>query len=311
MESTKIEDLNQHLDSVHAQDSEEKNRHGKKIRMDYDEQYTLCPRSECGIAVALTEYEDHLLAHSLQDSDIQSSSRKQSDEGYYKQGVRFLEKMVDSNRMQVGEYLKQKARLLESTKGGIDDNKTRTCGIIEYLRNFYSNDGKKEVILCLPVDHFSSNYADFGWGCGYRNIQMLLSCLMGCSQYKSVLFSEIPSVTELQSYIERAWKKGFDVEGASQLGNCLHNTKKWIGATEIASLFLSKHVWCKLVDFSKASDDGTHPKLFQWVSDYFKGLKTTHHQSSAMPSLTFPPLYLQHDGVESDTKIIKSKTRIN
>ena len=32
---------------------------------------------------------------------------------------------------------------------------------------------------------------------------------------------------------------GFDAQGAEQLGNKLHNTSKWIGATEIAVLLRS------------------------------------------------------------------------
>lgn len=50
------------------------------------------------------------------------------DEGYYKQGMRYLEKMVDTNRMPVGEFYMQRAQLLECVNTGVDDKKTRTCG---------------------------------------------------------------------------------------------------------------------------------------------------------------------------------------
>ena len=35
---------------------------------------------------------------------------------------------------------------------------------------------------------------------------------------------------------------GFDAQGAEQLGNKLHNTSKWIGATEIAVLLRSLRI---------------------------------------------------------------------
>ena len=43
---------------------------------------------------------------------------------------------------------------------------------------------------------------------------------------------------------------------------------------------------CKLLDFHTPSGpDGTHPKLFQWVKEYFE-----------KPAVFRPPLYLQHQG---------------
>ena len=45
-------------------------------------------------------------------------------------------------------------------------------------------------------------------------------------------------------------------------------------------------VRCKLLDFHRPTHhDGTHPRLFQWVKDYF--VKQTGFK---------PPLYLQHQG---------------
>ncbi len=42
---------------------------------------------------------------------------------------------------------------------------------------------EKEVFLCGPIDHFNVlQGADRGWGCGYRNIQMLASYIMYQSQ---------------------------------------------------------------------------------------------------------------------------------
>ena len=37
--------------------------------------------------------------------------------------------------------------------------------------------GVAQTFLCSVVDHHSASYGDKGWGCGYRNLQMLMSSL--------------------------------------------------------------------------------------------------------------------------------------
>lgn len=84
-----------------------------------------------------------------------------------------------------------------------------------------------------------------------RNMQMLLSCLLRHDTYYehlqqlwripemkeiSTTGQNMPSISRLQRAIEWAWKLGFDVQGCEQLGGRLHNTRKWIGATEVVAL---------------------------------------------------------------------------
>lgn len=70
------------------------------------------------------------------------------------------------------------------------------------------------------------------------------------------------------------------------MGSRLHNTRKWIGATEVVTLLSSMRIKCQLVDFHRPTGaDGTHPELFAWVVDYFQ----SDHEF-------LPPLYLQHQG---------------
>lgn len=47
-----------------------------------------------------------------------------------------------------------------------------------------------------------------------------------------------------QAWIERAWKRGFDAEGASQLGWRLVGSTKWIGAGECVALLRSFGASC-------------------------------------------------------------------
>lgn len=61
---------------------------------------------------------------------------------------------------------------------------------------------------------------------------MMCSGLMSNEAYKSVLFEGrgyIPSIPVIQAFIEQAWARGFDEEGAKQLGFSLSGGKKWIG----------------------------------------------------------------------------------
>lgn len=51
--------------------------------------------------------------------------------------------------------------------------------------------------------------------------------------------SGIPHVYQAQQWIEEAWRHGYDPLGASQLDYQVVDTEKWIGATEVAVLFLA------------------------------------------------------------------------
>ncbi|CAG9130765.1 unnamed protein product [Plutella xylostella] len=75
-----------------------------------------------------------------------------------------------------------------------------------------------KTYLCSAVDHYASTYGDRGWGCRYRNMQMLLSSLLRSPVYAPLLAGAagggggVPSVPALQVMVERAWQRGFDVQ---------------------------------------------------------------------------------------------------
>lgn len=115
----------------------------------------------------------------------------------------------------------------------------------------------------------------------------------------------MPSISRLQKLVEAAWAQGFDLQvgshsasvssvvsanafisqGSEQLGCKLHNTRKWIGATEVVTVLSWLRINCQLVDFHRpTSSDGRHPELFNWVLRYFDEQRQQ------------PPLYLQHQG---------------
>lgn len=54
--------------------------------------------------------------------------------------------------------------------------------------------------------------------------------------------SAMPSISRLQACVEWAWSQGFDTQGSEQLGGCLVNTRKWIGATEVVTVLSSLRI---------------------------------------------------------------------
>ena len=47
--------------------------------------------------------------------------------------------------------------------------------------------GAAQLHTAANTDHYASSYGDKGWGCGYRNLQMVLSCLLHNSHFRDVL----------------------------------------------------------------------------------------------------------------------------
>ncbi|KAL7300592.1 hypothetical protein TKK_0006585 [Trichogramma kaykai] len=63
--------------------------------------------------------------------------------------------------------------------------------------------------------------------------------------------------------IKGAWAQGFDIiQGAEQLGGKLVNTRKWIGATEVATLLSSLRFKCQLMDFLRSIKEDSKPPFY-------------------------------------------------
>ncbi|KAM8789281.1 zinc finger-containing ubiquitin peptidase 1 isoform 2-T3 [Rhynchonycteris naso] len=217
--------------------------------------------------------------------------------GYKQQQLQSMEREVNSGRMHPSEFHRRKADMMESLALGIDDGKTKTSGIIEALHRYYQNAAPdvRHVWLSTVVDHFHSSFGDKGWGCGYRNFQMLLSSLLQNDAYDDCLKGmSVPCIPKIQSMIEDAWREGFDPQGACQLNNRLQGTKAWIGACEIYTLLTSLRVKCHIVDFHKSTGPlGTHPRLFEWILNYYS---SEREGSPKVVCTSKPPIYLQHQG---------------
>ncbi|XP_026943742.1 zinc finger-containing ubiquitin peptidase 1 isoform X2 [Sagmatias obliquidens] len=228
--------------------------------------------------------------------------------GYKQQQLRNMEIEVNRGRMHPSEFHRRKADMMESLAIGIDDGKTKTSGIMEALYRYYQNAATdvRRVWLSTVVDHFQSSFGDKGWGCGYRNFQMLLSSLLQNDAYDDCLKGmSVPCIPKIQSMIEDAWKEGFDPQGASQLNNRLQGTKAWIGACEVYTLLTSLRIKCRIIDFHKSTGPlGTHPRLFEWILSYYSS------EREGSPKVLFtskPPIYLQHQGQETSFSSLYSR----
>eukprot|EP00158_Paraphelidium_tribonemae_P001929 Partr_v1_DN24966_c0_g1_i2_m45362 putative Zinc finger with UFM1-specific peptidase domain len=139
-------------------------------------------------------------------------------------------------------------------------------------------------LLARPTTrHFGIGREDRGWGCGYRNIQMLLSSLVYPSSYSLAIPS---TIHDIQGAIESAWARGFDPMGAGHFSGRLRGTKAWLGATEVATLLYSMRIPCTIVDFARRKNEGCGAAVVQYVKGYF---------AKGRPDV-LPCMYLQYQG---------------
>ncbi|XP_025833539.1 ubiquitin carboxyl-terminal hydrolase ZUFSP isoform X2 [Agrilus planipennis] len=216
---------------------------------------------------------------------------------FREQSVTNMQRAVYAGEMSVADYYERTLGLKAAESYGIDDGSSITRNMVPRVRALSSNaQNVVRTLTCTCVDHYASSYGDRGWGCGYRNAQMLISSLLTHTGYNERLYklwqgqkpprSAVPSISRLQNLIEQAWANGFDVQGSEQLGSRLVNTRKWIGATEVVTLLSFLKIRCQLVDFHRPTGPGgTHPELFRWVLRYFE---------NSVGGEFVAPLYLQH-----------------
>ncbi|XP_075059065.1 zinc finger-containing ubiquitin peptidase 1 isoform X2 [Mixophyes fleayi] len=219
--------------------------------------------------------------------------------GYRQQSMQNLERAVARGRMQPMEFHRHRAQMMESLATGVDDGRTKTSGVLDALHHYYNISAPevRRVWLCSSLDHYSNSAGDKGWGCGFRNFQMLLSSILLSNSYRNCLqdYRHIPCIPKIQALIEDAWKEGFDPQGASHFNGKLQGTKAWIGASEIYCLLTSLQIKCRILDFHKpSSPSGTHPHLFEWVLNYYAS--DVSETGGKVVCSSKPAIYLQHQG---------------
>lgn len=139
--------------------------------------------------------------------------------------------------------------------------------IMAMLKNCLEVDATpNQSVISGYIDHYESIHAvDSGWGCGWRNIQMLSSHLiMKRKEAKDVLFGGsgfVPDIPSLQKWLEIAWKNRFDVTGSNSFDQKVYGTKKWIGTTECAALLRYFGLRARIIDFDSLSGLDSRKKV--------------------------------------------------
>ncbi|GFT01299.1 zinc finger-containing ubiquitin peptidase 1 [Nephila pilipes] len=233
------------------------------------------------------EREEQRLREQREFRILQAQYGMDNQGNFREQSITNMQRAVYAGEMSVADYYNRQVELCIAERDGVDDGHSCTKGLIPKIRAFsMATPNVEHTWLCSIVDHYGSTYGDKGWGCGYRNIQMMLSSLVHNTKYSSRLYNGRFAISKLQELIESAWRQGFDPAGCEQLGGRLINTRKWIGATEVVTFLASFRIKARLIDCHQPTGpNGTHPEMFAWVKEYF----TKDEEFK-------PPVYLQHHG---------------
>ncbi|GFQ02163.1 zinc finger with ufm1-specific peptidase domain protein [Phtheirospermum japonicum] len=209
--------------------------------------------------------------------------------------------------------------------------------LMTLLRKCLESESTNSVsILCGHIDHIQSIESwDVGWGCGWRNIQMLSSYLLSQrEETRNVVFGGcgyVPNIRSIQNWLELAWEKGFDTPGSDYFDRKIHGKRNWIGTTECAAVFRSFGLRARIVDFcGKGFEFGHvgrkneevygpmdvflskgkkmencsvsseavkgHQVLCEWVWNYFSGDDAGKSVNCRVVLSKKSPLYFQQDG---------------
>ncbi|KAF4412239.1 Ubiquitin carboxyl-terminal hydrolase ZUFSP [Colletotrichum fructicola Nara gc5] len=168
-------------------------------------------------------------------------------------------------------------------------------GVINVLEQLLRQSRSTEyAYLCHPAVQHVSKLKKEGGFCGYRNIQMMVSYINGANAYGRDQFrGRLPTIFEIQEYIENAWDMGINAQGRVETGG-IKGTRKYIGTPEAQALFVSLQIPCTAQGFKDAEPGRSEAKLMYAVEQYFK-----HGMQSPPAKVTcteLPPIYFQHAG---------------
>lgn len=175
------------------------------------------------------------------------------------------------------------------------DGQIACAGVIPVLEQLLrQNSTTRTAYLCHPsVQHVSKLKKEGGF-CGYRNIQMLSSYIIGSGASGSEHFrGKLPSIFKIQDWIESAWDRGINAQGRVETGG-IRGTRKYIGTPEAQAVFTSLDVPCEAQGFKDPLPGAAEAMLLQHVQAYFESGDYDPHDKVRCTSL--PPIYFQHRG---------------
>lgn len=133
---------------------------GKTVESDIEKQ-----------AQKLREQREFEMLRAQYGMDDQGNFREQSAAG--------MQRAVYAGEMSVADYYERQVGLRAAESHGIDDGMSCTKSVTPRVMSLSaSSPNIVRSLVCTAVDHYASSYGDKGWGCGYRNLQMILSSLL-------------------------------------------------------------------------------------------------------------------------------------
>ncbi|KAH7362946.1 peptidase family C78-domain-containing protein [Plectosphaerella cucumerina] len=180
-----------------------------------------------------------------------------------------------------------------------EERETRNGGIIPVLEQLLRlNEATQCAYLCDPsVQHISKLKKEGGF-CGYRNIQMLASYIIGVGSAGHETFrGELPTIFEIQDYIEDAWNSGINPQGRVETGG-IRGTRKYIGTAEAQAMLKGLAIPCTAHAYTRRESGKSEAKLLRDIEEYFcRGASPNHvEQEAKVVCTSLPPVYFQHKG---------------
>ncbi|KAK8110537.1 peptidase family C78-domain-containing protein [Apiospora kogelbergensis] len=169
---------------------------------------------------------------------------------------------------------------------------TGVIGVLEQLLE--QNPTTKYAYLCHPCVQHVSKLKKEGGFCGYRNIQMMSSYIIGAKPQGAEHFrGRLPSIFKIQDWIEHAWDLGINAQGRIETGG-VKGTRKYIGTPEAQAMFLSLDLAVEAQGFKDQQPIVAERKLLDHVQAYFESQDFDPARKVRTTSL--PPIYFQHRG---------------
>ncbi|KAI1633659.1 peptidase family C78-domain-containing protein [Biscogniauxia mediterranea] len=148
--------------------------------------------------------------------------------------------------------------------------------------------------LCHPAVQHISKLRKEGGFCGYRNIQMLTSYIVGANAPGAEHFhGSVPSIFRIQDLIEDAWDKGVNAQGRVETGG-VRGTRKYIGTPEAQAMFGGLGIPVDAQGFKTHAPIDAEKMLFDFVERYFES--GAYSRQDKVRCTALPPIYFQHRG---------------
>ncbi|KAM3071981.1 hypothetical protein ACMFMG_008448 [Clarireedia jacksonii] len=150
--------------------------------------------------------------------------------------------------------------------------------------------------LCDPAVLHVSKLSREGGFCGYRNIQMMCSYIIKTRFPGHQVFkNKIPTIFDIQEYIEKAWDLGINAQGRIETGG-IRGTRKYIGTPDAQAMLCCLGIPCEANALKTRRKDQTpaYQLLYKEAEQYFVDGCTIFDRKVRQTSL--PPIYFQHPG---------------